>query len=107
MIAYFFAARILAQRALAAALILALAAALIVNFFLAPTALVAGLTPATTGTTGLATDAFAAWILAHLAFWAATSLARPAALMPPFFMLKSGTVVPMYESERNETVYAN
>src|ERR1022692_4518662 len=83
--AYFFAALIFAQRALAAALILALAAALIVNFFLVTTALVAGLTPATTGTTGLAAAALAALILAHLAFWAATSLARPAALMPPFF----------------------
>src|SRR5580658_10459946 len=62
---------IFAHRALAAALILAFAAALIVNFFLA------GLAVLTAG--------FAALILAHLAFWAATILALPAALIPPFF----------------------
>lgn len=64
---YFFPARIFAHRALAAALILALAAALIVNFFGA-------------GLAGL-TDL----ILAHRAFWAAMILARPAALIFRFF----------------------
>jgi len=53
---------------LAAALILALAAALMVNFFL----------------TGLAA-CFAALYLAHLAFRAATILALPAALIFRFF----------------------
>jgi len=68
---FFPVALILAQRAFARAESLALAAALIVNFFLA--GLAAGLT-------------LAALILAHLAFWAAATLALPAALIPPFFL---------------------
>src|ERR1035437_8940557 len=79
--AYFFAALTFAQRALAAALIFALAAALITNFFfagLATTATLAGVAA------GLTAD-FAALILAQRAFCAAATLALPAALMPPFF----------------------
>jgi len=77
--AYFFAALIFAQRAFAAALILALAAALILNFFLA------GLTAETTLNDDAWMTGFPALILAHLAFWTAAILALPAALIPPFF----------------------
>lgn len=68
---------ILAQRALASALNFALAAALILNFFLAgfETVLVA---------LG-AVLAFAALALAQRNLAAAAMRARPAALMPPFF----------------------
>ena len=72
---YFFAPLIFAHLALAAALILALAAALILNFFFA------GLVATTAFTAGLA---FAALILAHLALAAAETAARPAALWRDF-----------------------
>ena len=62
---FFCAALILAHRTLAARLIAALAAALMVNFFLGATA----------------GAALAAFILAHRAFWAALIRAMPAALI--------------------------
>jgi len=87
---YFFPAFLAAHIALAAAAIFALASGLMTRL----TALVAGLTAALTTATGLTaglgaetglTGALAAFIFAHLAFCAATILARPAALIPPFF----------------------
>jgi hypothetical protein len=77
---FFPAALTLAQRIFAIADSLALAAALMVRFFVG--ALVAG---------------FAALIFAHRAFCAAATLARPAALMPPFFfgaLAATGTAAP-------------
>lgn len=65
---FFPAALILAQRALANAESLDLAAALIVRFL-----------------TGALTAGFAPLIFAHRAFWAAAILARPAALILLFF----------------------
>src|ERR1035437_7565255 len=84
---YFFAwpAFFAAQRALAAALILALAAALIVNFFFAGL-ITAGLTIGAVleSTTTLAAG-LAAFTFAHLASCAALIRAIPAALIVNFF----------------------
>ncbi len=89
---FFFKALTFAQRALAAALILALAAAPIVNFFLAAgaafatTALTAGFAASTAfaglGVATVFTAGFAAFLAAQRAFIAAESLALAAALMP-------------------------
>ena len=71
---YFFcAALIFAQRALAARLIAALAAALIVNFFF-----------------GLPAGSPAPLIFAHRAFWNSESFLRAAALIVRFFMRPAG-----------------
>ena len=81
---------ILAQRAFAAAEILALAATLIVRFLAG--ALAAG---------------FAALILAHRAFWAFATFARPAALILPFFGVVAGAGVETPSIEASSLVNAS